>query len=692
MHKPLLFAFAFFALSSQPALADPNPPDRDADETIVVTGRAYNELTVTSATKTETALIDLPQSVQVITQQLIDDRRPVTLTEALYNASGVSDGGSRRATFDFPLVRGFDASSDVFLDGLRVERGATNFSYELLGLERVEILKGPSSVLFGQGALGGAINEISRRPARDRSALIEATYGAYDFVQARLDARGALDERFSAGIAAVYRSSDDFVDQMDKRRAFVAPTLRWDITPETNLTLLGAYTDDESDGSYVGLPAQGTILPNVNGRLRRKLNIREPSFDRLSIERGQIGYAFEHEFSEGLRLRQNFRFSDADVLSNLTIALFLDPDERTLNRGAGAFRNRDRSIALDTNLEAKLDASILSHTLVVGLDYLNQDVDQSFAFGFQSPIDLYAPAYGIPVGPLFPADPDFARQDKLLGIYAQDQIAIGERFDLVVGLRYDTVNTEVRDHVGSTTTDQDDDVFIPRVGAVFKVTPELAAYANYARSFNPNFGVSFAGGTFDPEEGESFEVGLKSALLDGRINATVALYEIERTNVLASDPDPLHAGFSIATGKQRSRGIDADFAVHPTDEWNLGLAYAYTDVEITRDTDFAGSRPINVPDHQLNLYAHHDFANGFGAGMGVRYVGKREGTLPNSYRLPAYATVDATLSYELRGVRLQLNLYNLLDKKYFPSSASIGGIGVLVGEPFLARLSLGYAF
>lgn len=667
--------------------------DNDADlESVVVTGRAYNELASTSATKTDTPLIDTPQSVQVITERLIEDRRPVTLTEALYNASGVSDGGGRRATFDFPLIRGFDASSDIFLDGLRVERGSTNFSYELLGLERVEVLKGPSSVLFGQGALGGAINEISRRPSRDPSLFVEGTYGSYDFSQLRVDGNGPIGENVSARVNALYRSTDDYIDLMDRQRTFVAPSLRWDISEDTDLTLLGSYTKDKTDGSYIGLPAEGTILPNINGPIPRKRNVREPSFDRLSIERTQVGYALEHRFSDRMRLRQNLRYSNADVLSNLTIALFLDPDQRTLYRGVGEFRNKDQSLAIDTNLEMRFESAGASHTVLLGVDYLNQDVDQSFAFGFQSPIDLYAPAYDIPVDPTFPANPDFNRKDELIGFYAQDQISIGTRLDLVVGLRYDTADTRNRDIANGGTTSQSDGVLVPRIGMVYKLAPDLAAYANYARSFNPNFGVAFSGSSFDPEKGEIFEAGLKSALLGGRVNATLAAYEITRTNVLATDPDPLHAGFSIATGKQRSRGIDADIAYHAGDAWNVGFALAYTDIEITRDTDFAGSRPINVPKLQTSAYTHYDFGNGFGTGFGFRYVGAREGTLPNSYRLPAYTTFDTSLSYRLGKTHVQLNVYNLLDKKYLPSSASIGGIGVLAGEPLTARLSVGYAF
>lgn len=694
--RPVAFAASGAAMClafSQPAFAQ--SPTTDAD-TVIITGRAYNELATSSATKTESPQLETPQSVQVITKRLIDDRRPVTLTEALYNASGVSDGGGRRATFDFPIIRGFDASTDIFLDGLRIERGSTNFAYELMGLERIEVLKGPSSVLYGQGALGGAINQVSKRPSEDLLIEGEMTLGTYDFMQARLDVSGRLADGVYGRLNGLYRANEDAIDFLGKERTFIAPSLTFELGEDTTLTLLGAYTKDDTDGSYIGLPAQGSILPNVNGPIPMTRNIREPGYDHLSIERSQIGYALEHNFSDNLALRQNLRFSSADVLSKLTVALALFPDQRTLMRGVGRFENQDESIAVDTNLTAKFNTGGIEHTLLAGVDVLSQGVRQSFAFGLQSTIDIFNPVYFQPVGPLFPPGNDFDRDDSLIGFYIQDQIRIGDNFTVVAGGRFDSSDTTNRDLISSTESSQEDDVFVPRIGAIYEFAPGIAAYANYAQAFRPNFGADFSGDVFDAEEGESYELGIKTATFDNRLNSTFAVYDITRTNVLTPDPDPLHAGFNIATGEQRSRGFDADVAYAFNDNWNLIFAYAYTDIEITRDTDFQGNTPINVPKHQASVFSKYEFTEGplagVGLGLGARHVGDREGTLPNSYRLPAYTTVDVSISYRFDDARLQLNIYNLLDEEYFPSSASTGGIGVLAGEPLTARLTLGYAY
>lgn len=689
-----LIALAGAMLFAPPAAAEEAGEDSSWTPEIVVTGTAYRDLETQSATKTDTPILEVPQSVQVVTDRLIEDVRPRSLTEALINVSGVSDGGGRRA-FDFPLIRGFDASADVFLDGLRVERGATNFPHEIYGLERIEVLKGPSGLLFGQGALGGVINQISRRPSSERSFVyVEGAGGSYDFWQGRIDANVPLGGGLAARLNAVYRSSEDFVDLLGKERVYVAPSLGW-ADGDTAITLLGSYTKDEQDGSYIGLPPQGTVLPNANGPIPRNRNVREPGWDELDIERWQIGYAASHRLSEAVTVRQNLRYSESDVLSSLTVALALLPDQRTLVRGIGEFLNTDNTLAVDTQFEAKFATGAAAHTLLAGVDFYSQDVTQSFAFGLQSTLDLYTPVYGQAFGPLFPRGNDFDRDDDLLGFYLQDQIEIG-RLSLLVGGRYDRNRTRLDDRVNASRSSQTTEAFVPRAGLVYKISDEASVYGSWARSFSPNFGVAVNGDTFDPERGESFEAGVKTALIGDRLTSTVSIYQITRRNVLTDDPDPMNVGFQVVTGEQRSRGFEADVSLRITDGWNLTAAYAHTDIRITEDTSFDGDRPINVPRDQASLFTKYDAKSGrlagLGIGGGVRYVGEREATLPNSYTLPDYVLVDAVLSYRTGPVKAQLNLYNLFDKAYFPSSASTGGIGVLVGQPRTATLTLGIGF
>ena len=665
-------------------------------ETVDVGAKTYVRQVAETATKTDTPILDVPQSVEVIPESLILDRRPASLSEALYNVSGVADGGSRRGCCDFPMIRGFDASTDVFLDGLRVERGNNNVAQEVLGLETVEVIKGPSSLLFGQGALGGVINEISPRPTQTPHATFEATGGAYDFYQGRLDVSGPIAPAVSGRVIVIARHQGDFIDFLGKDRLYVSPSLTWNVSAMTDVTFLGNYTRDRSKGSYVGLPAEGTVLPNVNGPIPRQRNIGEPGWDTFPVDRGQVGYAVVHRFNGVWTLRQNLRFSDSDVLSQLTVDLGLQPDQRTEARGLGEFANTDRSLPVDTNLEGRFATGPVNHTLLVGLDYLNQHVNQSFAFGLHAPIDLFAPKYGLPIEPLFPASTNFSRHDRLAGTYLQDQIQLDKRLTVVVGGRYDATDTTNDDHTKGTSASQNNRSFVPRVGLVYKITPVVAAYTTFARSFNPNFGTDFGGTPFQPERGELYEVGVKTGLANEALTSTVAVYNITRSNVLTPDPNPTHVGSSIQTGEQRSRGFEADVAGRLAGGWNVTSAYAYTDARITRDTMAAGSRPQNVPANLLNLFARYerlgDPVGRVGLGAGLRYVGERQGTQPNTYVLPGYTTVDADVTYRRARITLQLNVYNVFNKDYIASAATLGGLGVLIGEPRTARVSVGYGF
>jgi len=662
-------------------------------ERVDVAGSSGAPDSVATASKTETPILTLPQAVQVVTAEQLRDRRPVKLTDALGHVSGVTDGGSRRA-FDFVSLRGFDASADVFLDGLRVERGQANLAQEVLGLEQVDVVKGPSAMLFGQGALGGVINQVSRRPIRSRVSTVDVTSGAFGFYQAHADLNGAVSTTTAARLTAIVRSEGDFVDRVGKSRVYVAPAFHWTPSARTDVTFLGGLTRDRGEGSYVGLPAEGTVLPNANGSIPRARNIREPDWDQLDVDRAQAGYLLSHRLADSLVLRQNLRYTDSDVLSQLTVALALFPDERTLLRGLGRFALRDRSLAVDTHLEAKGRTGAIEHVLLSGVDLFGQRIRQSFAFGLHAPLDLFAPEYGLPIAPLFPAGQDFSRRDTLVGLYVQDQMNLHPRVSVVAGGRFDRGATTNDDRVGSSRQSQPSSSAVPRLGGTVLLTPRVSAYMSFARSFNPTFGTTFDGALFRPERGRLYETGLKTDLADGRLTSTAALYTIARTNVLATDPDPNHAGFQIQTGKQRSRGLEIDVSSRLGRQLTIQLSYALTDARITEDTDAAGSRPQNIPMHQFGASGRYAVPRwrGLLAGGGIRVVGDREGTIPNTYRLPGYVVLDAFTSYRRGRLLLQANAGNLLDADYAASAATIGGIGVLMGERRTIRGTVGVTF
>ncbi len=678
---------------SAAAMAQELPPSSESD--IVVTARYGAEDAITG-TKTDTPLIEVPQSIAVVPAELIADRRPVTLLEALYNVSGVSDAGARRG-FDNIIIRGFTASTSVYLDGLRVERGNQNVQQEPFGLERIEVLKGPGSVLFGQGSLGGIVNQVSKRPGATPTFDIEAMGGSFGTWQGAIDIGGPLnsDGSVAGRLVGLYRELGDSIDFNDKKRFYISPSLRLS-NSRTSVTLLANYTRDRHEGSYVGLPVIGTIQPNPNGRLDRSRYIGEPGDDGVSIDRFQIGYQLEHRLSDSWRIRQNARYTTSDVTSNATFSQGFAPGQsRLLNRGTAIFDLDDESGAIDTNVEGRFSTGGIEHTLLFGADLLFQSIDSSFRFGSFTPLDLYAPVYGGTRSPLATIE-NYHRDDKLYGFYLQDQIRIGERLTLLIGGRYDIARTKNFNHLNTTARNQKDEDFTWRAGAVYQVVSGLGFFVSYSEAFNPNFGLDQQGRPFEPETGTQYEAGIKTDLAGGRVRATLAAYQLTRDNVLVAFPN--FPGVNVQTGQQRSKGIETDVAVKLTDNWNLTAAYAYTDVKVRKDANpvLIGDRPLYVPKHQANLWTSYDIATGddqtLTLGFGGRYIGSREGTFPNSYQLPKYAVVDAAITYRLNRWRLQVNAYNLFDKNYVESASPTGAASVLLGEPLTVRAVIGYSF
>lgn len=676
---------------AQPALAATAEDDELSMEEVVVVGR-YGASTAVTGTKMEIHLLEIPQSIATVSEALIQERRPASLNEALFNVSGVSDAGSRRA-FDNLIIRGFSGSFSVYLDGLRVERGNFNVPQETFGLERVEVLKGPGSVLYGQGSLGGIVNQVSRLASQERAAEAEIMAGSFGTVQVGVDLGGALTENVSARVVGLYRDLQESVDFNGRERTYLAPSLTVE-NGATRITLVGNYTRDRNEGAYVGIPVEGSILPNPNGRIDRRRYIGEPSNDTVEADRYQIGYQLEHAFTNGWTARQNLRFTDTDVLSRATFSSGLQADLRTLNRGSAIFALSDQSTAIDSNLQYTHSGARFENTFLVGADILFQSVDSTFDFTSFPPIDIYAPVYGGPRGPLF-AIQSYTEDNTLYGFYLQNQLKIGERLSLLAGVRFDGADVDNTNRLASTSRSQKDEDVTLRFGATYEIAEDIALYASYAEAFNPNFGLNAFGEPFDPETGTQYEAGIKTDLAGGRIRTTLAAFQLTRDNVLV--PFPQFPGTQVQTGQQRSQGIEFDGAFDLTDSWRLTTAYAYTDVEVRKDTNPAliGDTPINVPRHQASLWTSYDVP--FHRGMltfsgGGRFVGERQGTLPNSYKLPSYTVADAAIAYRQANWRLQANIYNLFDADYVLSASPTGQRSVLPGEPLTARLTLGVSF
>jgi len=517
---------------------------------------------------TDTPIRDIPASLQVVPEQVIEDQQVIRLEEALCNVSGVTfngDVGGRGREFN---IRGFE-DAPVLRDGFRRYGSFQSFP-EVANLERVEVLKGPASILYGEIQPGGLINLVSKKPLAEPFYEAELQVGNWGFVRPRFDISGPLTSGGSLlyRLNGLYSRSDSFrgFDQ-ENRRFFVSPVLSWRISDSlqdssasrTDLTILLEYTDDKRPADF-GLPVVGNSVVDVP---RDRIS-NEPD-DALTNKYFNVGYELEHRFNENWKLRNAFRYSSYEYNYNV-VALDLGFDEETgiVDRFFAFQEGQDKNYALQTNLIGEFATGSINHTLLFGVDLSHNDETIVSVVGDTLlPLNIFNPVYRQFPKPDEDTIPVFGGDDtetNRLGIYLQDQVSLLDNLKLLVGLRYDTVEQETVNIPGSSTPSGEQtrnyDALTPRVGIVYQPIEEVSLYASYSRSFNPNTANTVSGDPLEPERGEGYEVGVKAELFDSRLFATLAYFDITKQNVAVTDPNNLF--FSIPTGEQRSRGVELD--------------------------------------------------------------------------------------------------------------------------------------
>jgi iron complex outermembrane recepter protein len=680
--------------------AKPEQPSADNQEPIelVVTGEqdGYRVPEASTATKTDTPLRDVPQAIQVIPRQVLQDQQVRRLNDALRNAPGVTPDNSERSAFEGFTIRGF-SNRNIIRNGLRDDTNiTTNVNTE--NIEQIEVLRGPASVLFGQGGGGGTVNIATKKPQSTPFYYIEGTIGSFDTYNGSVDFTAPLndDKTFLYRLNASALRTDTFVDFFDIERYFVAPSFTWLIGKNTQLTLETEYSNQRQPNDR-GLPAVGTVLPNPNGKIPINRFIGEPfsEIDKNNRQSLRIGYNFEHRFDENWQLRNNFNFSYLSVAQNSLFPSELLEDNRTLERGLVVSKFAQQAYNLDTNILGSFKTGSIEHKVLFGID-LSKDVSYNEGrvfFRELGAIDVFNPIYrrdsaGVDLEEI-PNEPSISEG---LGIYLQDQIAFSENFKLVLGGRFDIVTQKLENTQGETTSSQQNEAFSPRIGIIYQPSQAVSLYANYSRSFQQVTGSNLDRRLFEPEKGTQYEVGMKVDWTKN-LSSTLALYQITRSNVLTSDPrDP---NFSIQTGEQRSRGIELDITGEIAPGWKIIGGYAYTDAQVTQDNDIPeGNRINNVPEHALSLWSTYELQKGnlqgLGFGLGLFYVGEREGDLENTFSLPSYLRTDAALFYRRNNFRAALNLQNLFDNEYFETGES--RLRVFPGAPRTVKFTLGWQF
>jgi iron complex outermembrane recepter protein len=682
--------------------ASQDKPFSQSDEPIelVVTGQqdGYRAQEATTGTRTDTPLRDIPQSIQVVPQQVLRDQQATRLEDALRNVPGVTQSFSYAGALTCCYsIRGFEVSqsgNNFLRDGL--PDGAAGGFVELSNIEQVEVLKGPASVLFGFGGPGGVINLVTKRPLRESFYAIDATVGNYSFYRGAIDLSGPLNDSKTVlyRLNASYRNSGSFTDFLNSDYLSVSPVVSVAIGEKTNLTVEGEYAASTSSYSG-GVPVIGSILPNPNGKVPRNFNSSEPS-DSLNQTVGRFGYRLEHKFNDNWLLRNAFRATFYTYSDKITLRSNLDADNRTFNGTYREFDTEYDDYSLTTNLVGKFSTGSIKHQLLFGIDLGRFSTRTPKYIDFTAaPLDIFKPVYGQPIGEILTTDFRDQGQTDSLGIYLQDQVALADNLKLLLGVRFDAFAQDYQSLTDSTQSSQSSNAFSPRFGIVYQPTPSISLYAGYTSSFAPARGTLLGGNftqLFKPERGEQYEVGVK-ADLNNRLSATLAFYDLTRTNVLAADPN--NPGFSIQTGEQQSRGIELSLGGEILPGWNIFAGYAYTDARLIKDTTFQpGNRLSNTPENSLNLWTTYEIQKGdlqgLGLGFGLFYVGDRAGTIENTYDLPSYFRTDAAIFYNRDKFRAALNFKNLFDVDYFEFASNSSRASY--GQPFTVQGTISVQF
>ncbi|AJY51864.1 TonB-dependent siderophore receptor [Halomonas sp. KO116] len=636
-----------------------------------------------TGTKTDTPIIETPQSISVVSSEEFKNYGARNFTEALGYTAGISRFNGAERTTEGLRIRGF-RNTTTYRDGSKYQANMYDGQQELYGLERLEVLKGPSSILYGVAAPGGILNAVSKRPTSTPLREVNIEAGSFDRRQISADFSDSLDEDgvWSYRITMLHRDSDSFVDHVPDDRTYIAPALKWQPSENTSLTLLSEYQRDDTAYVY-GLPTSGTILSNPNGDIPRERFTGEPGFDEYDNERYSIGYLLEHDFSNSLHLQHSLRTFRADR-DFPQIGLGQSIDQRIYARSAQDRRDASSGLTSDTSLQYDWEAGNTNNTSLIGIDYTRQRHETERYNRTVSSLDLFDPVYGSgefgdPVAFAWSSK----QRSEQVGLYAQNQMKIADKWVLLLGGRQDWTESETSPYFGPTEWSREtDNAFTGRVGGVYLADNGLAPFISYSQSFEPTSGTDRNGNQFEPTRGEQYELGVRFQPDGWDTMLTATAYELTQENV--SVTDPVDTSFQTQIGEVRSRGVELEAKTALGPNANLIAAYTYTDARTTKSSpvtpDQVGRRTANTPYNQFSLWSDYRFGDfglpGLKVGGGVRYVGPTRATWVEG-EVPSFTLVDTRVSYETGSWVYAVNATNLTDKTYIESCT----YGCYYGEP-----------
>lgn len=647
------------------------------------------------ATKTDTPIERIPQAVSVITQESLEQRRPQNLEAAVSFAPGVVPAPwGQDARFPEFLIRGFDIGTyGVYRDGLPQKViGFSGFAMEPWSLEGIDVLKGPNAVLYGETDPGGIVNATTKRPTFDPLRAGFLTYGPFDTWQAGIDIGGPLGEdgKLAYRLTGLTRDGETGLANSYNDRQLVAPALTWRPDDATEITVLGNWQKDKTTPA-LSLPVAGEDYPADAGALPDWMWHTNPNQSYYKADITSAGYLFSHEFTPAVTVRQQARVARQETdyrefyFNGMSSDTEMSYADFTVNETA-------KTAAIDTQAQIDFDVAGRPNTLLLGIDYSRMEVDT--AQGLDE-------SYTIPI-----ADPDvsFDRPRPAIyydgvetveqyGLYAHNQISLTDRLFASFGLRQTWVENRFDDHIGTDDQSQNDRKLVWDVGATYDLDHGVTPYASYATGFVVNTGAEFDGSLFEPTEAEQYELGVRWRPDSFNALFSAALYQIDKTNVLTTDPD--NNGYWVQTGEVRHRGLELEADVSLAEGLSAVAGYSYIDAKITSSNDGdEGNRPALVPEHEASLWANYAVQGGrllgLSTGAGVRYVGSSYGDSTNARETPAYTVFDAALRYQRGAIEGALNVTNLFDKQYYAICRPGGGCAL--GDERQVQLTVSFDF
>ena len=638
-----------------------------------------------TGTKTGAPIIETPQSLSVVTREQLEDRGAIDLVEGVAYTPGISiqNRASQSVIDSFSIrLRGFSAQDATFRDGTQLQAGlAYDAPLEIYGVERIEVLRGPASVLYGQGQPGGLINLVTKKPTDEPLHEFGMQLGSDNHRRVFADVSDALDDEgdWRYRLTGMWQEPDSHIDFVNDDRIYLAPSLRWQPSEATRWTLLARYQVNETRYPWSAFPRAGTKEPGPNGQVPDNRYIGEPGFDRYDAETVGFGSILEQQLTDWLAFEQNLRYRRVrydvlDVFRNY-FGTYIDDELRTLqDRGIRARFDDGETVTADNRLVARLDHGALAHTLLAGVDYktLTLDSRNSGFLTIEGPaaeLDLFDPVYGRDFTPPQPEDFTTTRTEAdQSGLYLQEHVRIADRLVLNLGGRYDSVSERSGD-----AAEGDQSELSLRAGAVYLFDGGWAPYVSYSESFAPEYGRNpVSGADYDPISGEQIEAGLRWRPPGVGLSVSVAAFDILRSNELEQNPDnPGNPQDQVQVGETSSRGAELEVLADLATGLQLTGGYTWQQVEVKEagaSGTTEGKRLTDRPEHLASLWLDYSVVggalDGLGLGAGVRYTGTSFSDAANTIKQPVATLVDAAVRYQLNPqIGLQLSVTNLLDEQ-----------------------------